>query len=348
VLGESLASLELEHGVDVERMWDASRFIDAQVTSKMPALPVPPRIILRTAITRLPVGLVAEIDARLRSADALDRLDEVLTELNAVRADCGTAPLAAPIGGILAGQAVTHVLTARRWAEVSDEMRALLSGAYGEPPLPFSPEAAAHATEMPTEPDVDMDDLRSQAGGMGSEEDLLLLALFGDAAARLLDTLRGRGEDPSGDVIDAGQSARIRELVRLVEGSDVGELTVEDGPLRITVRKQDERPPAPIAFMPAAAGQAPVNGETHEPEVSSAIRLESPMVGTFYRSPSPAQAAFVAEGDRVEVGQTLCILEAMKLFNEYKSDHAGIIRRILVENAQPVEYGQPLFELEPV
>jgi oxaloacetate decarboxylase alpha subunit len=349
VLGESLTSLDIEHGVDIERMWEASRFIDAQVTSKMPALPVPPRIILRTAITRLPVGLVAEIDARLRSADALDRLDEVLTELNAVRTDCGTAPLAAPIGGILAGQAVTPVLTARRWAEVSDEMRALLSGAYGAPPLPFASEAAAHATEMPAEPALDMDDLRSQAGGLGSEEDLLLLALFGDAAARLLDTLRGRGgdDDSSGEAIDAGQSARIRELVRLVEGSDVGELTVEDGPLRITVRKQEERPPAPI-FVPAVAGPAPANGETHDPEVSAAIRLESPMVGTFYRSPSPAQPAFVAEGDRVEVGQTLCILEAMKLFNEYKSDHAGIIRRILVENAQPVEYGQPLFELEPV
>jgi acetyl-CoA carboxylase biotin carboxyl carrier protein len=201
---------------------------------------------------------------------------------------------------------------------------------------------------MPTEPDLDMDDLRSERGGVGSEEDLLLLALFGDAAARLLDTLRGSGgEDSSGDVIDAGQSARIRELVRLVEGSDVGELTVEDGPLRITVRKQDERPPAPM-FVPTSGGPAPVNGETHEPEVSEAIRIESPMVGTFYRSPSPAQPAFVAEGDRVEIGQTLCILEAMKLFNEYKSDHAGIIRRILVENAQPVEYGQPLFELEPV
>ena len=72
------------------------------------------------------------------------------------------------------------------------------------------------------------------------------------------------------------------------------------------------------------------------------------MVGTFYRSPSPGQPAFVDEGDRVEVGQTLCILEAMKLFNEFKSEHAGVIRRILVDNAQPVEYGQPLFELEPV
>jgi oxaloacetate decarboxylase (Na+ extruding) subunit alpha len=271
----------------------------------------------------------------------------VLAELNAVRSDCGTAPLAAPIGGILAGQAVTHVLTARRWAEVSDEMRALLSGAYGNPPLPFAPEAAAHATEMPTVPDVDMADLRSQAGGAGSEEDLLLLALFGDAAARLLDALRGRGgESSSSETIDSSQSERIRELVRLVEGSDVGELTVEDGPLRITVRKQEERP-APVVVAPSP-GTAGAVGEAPEPEVSSAIRLESPMVGTFYSSPSPAQPAFVDEGDRVEVGQTLCILEAMKLFNEFKSDHAGVIRRILVENAQPVEYGQPLFELEPV
>ena len=344
VLCEALTSLELEHGIDVDRVWDASRFIDAHVTSRMPALPVPPRIILRTAITHLPVGLVADIDARLRSADALDRLDEVLAELNHVRADCGTAPLAQPIGGILAGQAVKHVLTARRWAEVSDEMRDLLSGAYGTPPLPFAPEAARHAVPLPLEPEPDMDDLRSQAGGVGSEEDLLLLALFGEDAARLLEGLRGRGGgEDSADAVDHSQSERVRELIRLLESSDdVSELTVEDGAVRITVRKQDERQlPAPVAA--AHAGPAPVA----EPEVSSAIRIESPMVGTFYRSPSPAQPAFVDEGDRVEVGQTLCILEAMKLFNEYKSDHAGVVRRILVDNGQPVEYGQPLFELEP-
>jgi oxaloacetate decarboxylase alpha subunit len=347
VLCEALTGLNFEHGVDVGRVWEASRFIDAEVTSRMHALPVPPRIILRTAITRLPVGIVAEIDARLRAVDALDRLDEVLAELNRVRSDCGTAPLAQPIGGILAGQAVTHVLTARRWAEVSDEMRLLLSGAYGTPPRPFAPEALVHAAALPPLPEPDMDDLRSQAGGVGSEEDLLLLALFGEDAARLLEGLRGRGDsDARPDSIDRTQSDRIRELIRLVEGSDkVNELTVEDGPLRITVRRhEDSLLPAPAT----AGGGTPGTPAPPEPEVSSAIRLESPMVGTFYRSPSPAQPAFVDEGDRVEVGQTLCILEAMKLFNEYKSDHAGVIRRILVENAQPVEYGQPLFELEPV
>jgi oxaloacetate decarboxylase alpha subunit len=349
MLGEALTGLGIEHGVDIERVWEASRFIDAHVTSRMPSLPVPPRILLRTAMTRLPVGLVADIDARLRSADALDRLDEVLAELNRVRADCGTAPLAQPVGGILAGQAVTHVLTARRWAQVSGEMRELLSGAYGRPPLPFAPEAAVHAVPVPVMAEADMDDLRELAGGAGSVEDLLLLALFGEDAARLLANLRGRGvADEPGDAIDHAQSARIQELIRWVEGSDkLGELTFEEGPVRITVRRQEERPVTASSAAPSSATSAP-EPAVPEAEVSSAIRLESPMVGTFYRSPSPAQPAFVDEGDRVEVGQTLCILEAMKLFNEYKSDHAGIIRRILVDNAQPVEYGQPLFELEPV
>jgi acetyl-CoA carboxylase biotin carboxyl carrier protein len=78
------------------------------------------------------------------------------------------------------------------------------------------------------------------------------------------------------------------------------------------------------------------------------IRVEAPMVGTFYRAPSPGADPFVQEGDTVGVGQTLCILEAMKLMNEVKADQEGIVQRILAENAQPVEYGQLLFELEPV
>jgi acetyl-CoA carboxylase biotin carboxyl carrier protein len=78
------------------------------------------------------------------------------------------------------------------------------------------------------------------------------------------------------------------------------------------------------------------------------VVVESPMVGTFYSAPTPDDPPFVSVGDQVTVGQTLCILEAMKLFNELKCDVAGVVRRVLVENAAAVEYGQPLFELEPV
>jgi oxaloacetate decarboxylase alpha subunit len=166
VLCDALSGLGLEHGVDVDRVWEASRFIDEHVTSQMPALPIPPRIALRTALKRIPVGLVAEVDARLRAADATDRLDEVLDELARVREDCGMPPLAQPIGGILAVQAVRHVLSARRWADASTEMRRLLGGGYGSPPMEISDVAAAFADyDGPAEEPPDMDDLKARAGG---------------------------------------------------------------------------------------------------------------------------------------------------------------------------------------
>ena len=103
--------------------------------------------------------------------------------------------------------------------------------------------------------------------------------------------------------------------------------------------------------MVPVAITAPVHEEPDgavEPLPNDVIRVESPMVGTFYRAPQPGAPAFVEEGDTVELGQTLCILEAMKLMNEVKSDSEGIVRRICVENAAPVQYGDLLFELEPL
>jgi oxaloacetate decarboxylase alpha subunit len=349
VLCEGLTGLGIEHGVDVDKVWTASRFIDEHVTSQMPAPPIPPRITLRTAFNRVPVGMVAELDARLRYLGAPDRLDEVLDEIKQVRMDCGMPPLAQPVGGILAAQAVLHVLSARRWAEVSDEMRDYISGVYGTPPYDLSPEAAAFAVEPPAPETIDLDHMRSE-GIAASEEDLLLVALFGEEANRLLEAVRGRtdrDETPTDGGLDRGEAARIRELIDMVETSGVGELTIEDHGVKITVRRQDDRQPAAAPAPAAAAPEAAPAAEPQPASVSTVIKIESPMVGTFYRSPSPTADAFVAEGDRVEVGQTLCVLEAMKLFNEFKSEHAGVIRGVLVENAQPVEYGQPLFELEP-
>ena len=349
VLCDSLTGLGLEHGVDADRVWEASRFIDEHVTSQMPALPIPPRITLRTAFNRLPVGLVSELDARLRMLGAADRLDEVLEEFKQVRLDCGVPPLAQPVGGILAGQAVRHVLSARRWDEVSPDMRDYLSGIYGNPPQAIAPQAAVHADlNAAVDPSPDLDQMRAE-GVAASEEDLLLVALFGDDASRLLATLRGRGdrEDAERDGLERSQSERIRELIEMVERSDVGELTVEDAGVRITVRRQDDRALAPVAATPAVA-QADNGAADSAPSVSQTVTVPSPMVGTFYRSPSPTAEPFVSEGDTVAVDQVLCVLEAMKLFNELKSEHAGVIRAVLVGNAEPVEYGQPLFELELV
>jgi len=104
-------------------------------------------------------------------------------------------------------------------------------------------------------------------------------------------------------------------------------------------------PPAPAAPAPAAA--APSEAPAEAGAKSNLIEVTSPMVGTFYRAPSPESPPFVEVGTRVTKGQTLCILEAMKLMNELESEVDGVIREILVENAEPVEYGQVLFRIEP-
>jgi acetyl-CoA carboxylase biotin carboxyl carrier protein len=145
----------------------------------------------------------------------------------------------------------------------------------------------------------------------------------------------------------------LRELIRIVEESDIDELEVRrwGRAVRIVRRRPDAGRDAPASHAPASApaattapsGGAPAAGEA--PPAHHHV-VESPMVGTFYRAPAPEAPAFVEVGDTVRVGQTLCILEAMKLMNELQSEVDGVVRKVLAQNAEPVEYGQPLFEID--
>jgi acetyl-CoA carboxylase biotin carboxyl carrier protein len=147
----------------------------------------------------------------------------------------------------------------------------------------------------------------------------------------------------------------IQELIRLVEESKISELEICEGKrkIRITKHHAAAQPAAaeiPVQVVQAAGGIAPpaATDSAATPNLASNLKeVVSPMVGTFYRAPSPDAEAFVDIGQRVEIGQTLCIIEAMKLMNEIGSDFRGTIREVLVENGQPVEFGQPLFLLEP-
>jgi oxaloacetate decarboxylase (Na+ extruding) subunit alpha len=198
------------------------------------------------------------------------------------------------------------------------------------------------------EPPQEIDELREEAKGIASsEEELLLLALFRDEAEPLLESIRTRAAEPeslAGAGIERREADRIREIIRIVQETGIGEVTIEEGETRVTIRRNDE-----AASTPAAAAGSP---EIEEPAAilprDDMIRIESPMVGTFYRAAEPGAAPFVEEGDPVAPGQTLCILEAMKLMNEVKAEVEAIVRRICVENAQPVQYGDVLFELEPL
>jgi acetyl-CoA carboxylase biotin carboxyl carrier protein len=154
---------------------------------------------------------------------------------------------------------------------------------------------------------------------------------------------------------------KLKKLIDLVQESGIGEIEITEGEERVriargghvTVTPAAAAPaavpaPAPTAApAPAAAAAAAVAGapgaaaEQRPAEAGHAVK--SPMVGTFYRAPSPEAKPFVAVGDTVKEGQTLCVIEAMKLMNEIESDAAGVVKAILVENGQPVEYGQALF-----
>jgi acetyl-CoA carboxylase biotin carboxyl carrier protein len=158
---------------------------------------------------------------------------------------------------------------------------------------------------------------------------------------------------------------QIQELIKMINKSNIGEVSIEEKGFKLTI-KQKEEPvqqviAAPIHAQPMAAmSAAPVTApqaaaapaaekaaKAAEAPAGNTITIKSPMIGTFYRSPSPDKPSFINIGDEVAPGKVVCIIEAMKLFNEIESEVSGKIVKVLVEDASPVEYDQPLFLVEP-
>ena len=277
VAGESLASalagIGLDTGVDVARLWEACDLVDEHVGDEI-VTPHAPRLAVRAAEYDLPTGLVAALDTHLRAHAADDRLLEMLEELQTIRRETGWPPLAAPIGQILASQALIHVLSARRYGTVVDEFRALVEGGFGSPPGTIDPTVERAVSLLsdgvPLEEDPPTaEDVRLEAEGLAaSEEELVLIALFGEEAEALLRTIRARHtrDDRGETTLEDTREQRIREIVRIVQESGVAEVEIEDEGMRVSVRRADERPalePATPsgrrrARRPArAAGRAP-------------------------------------------------------------------------------------------
>lgn len=150
---------------------------------------------------------------------------------------------------------------------------------------------------------------------------------------------------------------QIQDLIKFVAKSGVNEVAIEEEDFKITI-KTNQAPTYVTATVPTAAPVATVAAATPAPEApkpaspkvedaSNYVTIKSPMIGTFYRSPSPDKPVFVNVGDDISAGKVVCIVEAMKLFNEIESEVSGKIVKILVDDAQPVEYDQPLFLVEP-
>ena len=155
---------------------------------------------------------------------------------------------------------------------------------------------------------------------------------------------------------------QIQELIKLINSSNIGEVTVEQKDFKVTIKQKEEhitQVMAPMqqqqplqSFAPqnpqqALPPQSPDNAQSAPASNANTITIKSPMIGTFYRRPSPDKPNFVEIGDEVTTGKVVCIIEAMKLFNEIESEVSGKVVKILVEDSSPVEYDQPLYLVEP-
>ena len=140
---------------------------------------------------------------------------------------------------------------------------------------------------------------------------------------------------------------KIKKLIEIIEESDIAELEITEGEESVSIKRYSSTP-APVAPAIAVATAPIADASTPAPaeEVITGHIVKSPMVGSFYRSPSPGSASFVEVGQKVSAGDTLCIIEAMKILNQIEADKSGTVTKILVENPQPVEYDQPLFVIE--
>ena len=312
-------------------MLPADRLRQAAAAVFGPAVAVPPA---------LEAGLVS----RLGRLGLSRSLVAVATESAAVARDIGGATMAYPLGGAILAQAARHVIEGRRWAEIEPELVAIALGRAGRLRGPVAEvvlEAATAADPGPS-PVRDLAAVADQAPQGLSEEDLVLWAMFAEDTESVVARRRSLGAEAANR---PGQPAIDRELletlVDVVEASDEAEVSVEISGARVTVRRAVAGP----AAVGASGGEGGGAAEAGEDE--GLVRVTSPMVGTFYRRPAPDQPAFVEEGQRVEAGDTLCLIEAMKLFNEITAETAGTVRSVALEDAAPAEFGQLLFLIEP-
>jgi acetyl-CoA carboxylase biotin carboxyl carrier protein len=149
---------------------------------------------------------------------------------------------------------------------------------------------------------------------------------------------------------------KLKKLIDLVQESGIAELEITEGEEKVKIVRGGvagsdatyvvSPPPAPVAAVAAVPTAPPASAAAEAPAVPEGHLVKSPMVGTFYRAPSPGAKPFVEVGDTVKAGQTVCIIEAMKLMNEIECDKDGVVKAILAENGDPVEYGEPLIVID--
>lgn len=369
----ALNESEYSTGIDLDLLFEISEYWEQVRIKNHYKRGVSSLAHMKVYSHQVPGGMMSNLVSQLEGQKASDRLNDVLEEIPRVRAEVGYPPLVTPMSQIVGTQAVFNVLTGKRWSVISAEMKDYLRGYYGKAPGKIDPEVLEKATggKDILDPSIapstlatqTFDDCKEEIGDLAkNDEEVLMYAMFPQSARTFLSKHQPKehvdfmpaGEvnaTKEGDYVDIQQ---IKELVTIVQESGVGEIVVDEGGQRVAVRMPGfaPAPPAPGA-APAPAPQAapaaaPAAASPASDKPSHWIEVKAPMVGTFYESPAPGEPPFVKVGDEVAAGETLCIVEAMKLMNEISCEEVGVVKEVCVKDATPVEFGTTLFWIEPI
>lgn len=359
----SLKDTEYELDLDFEAIRDVSEYFEV-VSKKRKLMGAEQPLIDITVIShQIPGGMATNLIAQLEQQNALDRLEEVLEEIPIVRKDMGYPPLVTPTSQLVGTQAVFNVLLGERYKIIPREIVNYVKGFYGRPAGPISEELMEKALkgEKPItcrpadllEPELPKAKRELDPSLVEKEEDYLSYAIFPDVALRFFEWRKNPVID---EEEEPPQKAMERREKAMLDGAYLEELSeklaevVSEGvsralqSLSVTISLGGQE--AAAEAVPAASLRRAKVAELEREELGL-VQVRSPMVGTFYRTPSPGAPPFVEEGDEVKEGQTLCLIEVMKLFNEIPSPVNGRIKRILAEHGKGVEYDEVIMEIEP-
>lgn len=310
---------------------------------------------------QVPGGMISNLISQLKEQKAVHRINEVLAEIPRVRAELGYPPLVTPTSQIVGTQAVLNVLTGKRYKLVPGEVKAYVKGAYGRPPAPIDDEIRQLiigdepvCEERPADLLEPMLDKARQEieQYITCEEDVLSYCLFPQVATKFFEdrkkgTLAGNHNSfDNAAKTKGGQTDMelkdIQELIKTLKHSGFSELNLETDGIKLNIKRNGSVTVAPEEAPNKNKDQHAVKEPEKDLDQKQHI-LKAPMVGTFYRAPAPDAEPFVEVGSLVTKGQTVCIIEAMKLMNEIEAEVSGRVVAIRVENGEPVEYGQELF-----
>ncbi|CEO89886.1 Pyruvate carboxylase subunit B [Syntrophaceticus schinkii] len=387
-LVRSLQGTEWDTGLDIPLLFEISNYWEDLRRKRGYERGVTRITDMKVFDHQVPGGMITNLVSQLEEQNALHRIGEVLNEIPKVREELGYPPLVTPTSQIVGIQAVLNVLTGSRYKMVPQEVKDYVRGSYGRSPAPIDPEVqrliigdeepitCRPADLLENKFEKTKEEIKELAE---SEEDYITYALFPPIARRFFEYREKvrSGEIPLATTTAAapevesksGEQARkqktvkrssrssaedgkmdiedVKELIKILDESNLNEIQVETTEMKVAIRKDISAGGcAPGGESSPFQEAGAIVEEVEHPE--NLIEMVAPMVGTFYRAPAPDAPPFVEAGCRVKKGDTLCIIEAMKLMNEIEAECDGEIVEILVENAQPVEYGQALFIIAPV